>query len=115
MFPASLFVSPEVKPRDVALPNGEIHTLYFREVSAKEFRRVYFAEGQDDAERELAVAQLIAASLCEPDGAPAMTVDQALTLKGVAINAILGEISVVNGLKKGNDLKPGAKNGSGTS
>lgn len=116
--PASLFVSAEIRAREVALPDGSKHTLNFKELAAIEFRRFQLAEQSDDDEKRAAsMGKLIAASLCDPDGKPAITEAKARTLNPAAMNAIMAAILDVNGFKVGlgNDLPSAETTGSGTS
>lgn len=97
---AALFVGPEVHAREVTLLDGSTHALHFRELSRKHFRAYYQAqEGNDDDAKDAAIAAFIAASLCEPDGTPALDAERAAALKPVAINAIVSAILDVNGFK----------------
>lgn len=92
-----LFVSSTVHERDVPLPDGKTHKLYFREVDSCEFRRYQLAEAsQDEAVQLTSMAVLIATSLCEPDGTPALTVDRAEKLKPAATLAIFNAVLEVN-------------------
>lgn len=94
----SLFVSDEVHKRMVKLPDGNEHEMYFREVPATEFRKFQRAEQSDDEEQHVgSMAKLIVASLCEPDGRPALTLKKALTLKAGATKAIFEQVLIVNG------------------
>lgn len=96
----SLFVSPEIHERDVTLPNGQTHKLHFREISERVFSQYRKAlRSQDEAEREGASAFLIAESLCNPDGTPAMPVEKAAMLKPAAMNEIMKAILVINDLQ----------------
>ena len=59
----------------------------------------YLAEQSSDEDKQAAsMAQLIAASLCEPDGKTCLTIKQALKLTSSAANAIVGEILSINGV-----------------
>lgn len=114
----ALFVSESVHAREVELTDGSKHTLHFKELPAAEFRKFHRAEQSDDDEVHAgSMAKLIAASLCEPDGKPAITYKKALTLKPAAMNAIFGAVLAVNGLgsKEKKDLPPETSDGSGTS
>lgn len=117
MLDDSLFVSGKIHERVIELPDGKKHVLHFREVPALEFRRLALAERSADEDvRVNCIARIIAASLCNPDGAPAITVEKAQTLKTVPMNAIFSAVLEVNGQggqKK--DLTPEAKTTSGTS
>ncbi|GAB2913698.1 hypothetical protein [Paralcaligenes ginsengisoli] len=104
MLDDSLFVSATVHEREVDLPDGKKHTLYFKELPAVEFRKFGLAEKSEDEVRQSeAIFRLVAASLCEPDGAPALTFEKALTLKGPVLNALTKIILEINGSgKQGN-------------
>jgi hypothetical protein len=103
----AFLVSPDVQPRVVKLPDGSEHTLHFRELPAVEFRKLHMAEqSEDENVRAGAMAKMIAASLCEPDGTPAMDYAQALRLKTGAMTALMDAVLAVNGLK-GSDAGKG--------
>jgi hypothetical protein len=93
----SFFVSEKLHEKTVTLPDGSDHILHFREVPAPVFIR--FREQQrseDETTRAHAVANLLAASLCEPDGKPAITVEQALKLNVSAAQALMNAVMEVN-------------------
>lgn len=121
--PAEFFVSGSLEAKPVALEDGTEHTLWFRQVSAMEYRRFQLAEHSDDDDvRAGSMARLIAASLCNPDGTPALTLERAAQLKPRAAGALLTAVLEVNGLasrkagEQGNAHPPGAgTSGSGTS
>jgi hypothetical protein len=120
MLPAALFVSAEIQAREVELPDGSKHTLHFKELPAYEFRRFQIAEQSDnDEKRAASMARLIAASLCDPEGKPAITESKAKTLNAKAMNSIMTAILEVNGFRVGgelgNDLGSAEMTGSGTS
>jgi hypothetical protein len=102
--PNTFFTSQEVQEREVTLSDGTKHTLCFKELPAVEFRKFQMAESSEDEEvRAASIAKLIAASLVEKDGKPALTMKQALQLKGAAANAIMSAILDVNGFGSKND------------
>jgi hypothetical protein len=102
--PNTFFTSQEVQEREVTLADGTKHTLCFKELPAVEFRKFQMAESSEDEEvRAASIAKLIAASLVEKDGKPALTMKQALQLKGAAANAIMSAILDVNGFGSKND------------
>ena len=95
----SLFVSDKIIEKQVKLADGSVHSLFFRELPAVEFRKFYNAERSEDENVQAgSMAKLIAASLCEPDGKPAITEKQALKLTAPAMNAIAIAVMEVNGL-----------------
>lgn len=96
----SLFVNGEVFEREVKLSDGSCHKLYFKQLAAVEFRRFYLNEQSTDEDVQAgSMAKLIAASLCEPDGKPAITFKQALQLKTNAATAIAAAVLEVNGIE----------------
>ena len=98
MLDESLFVSDAVHERPIELPDGKKHVLHFKELPATAFRAYHLAEKSEDAEvRATAVARLIAASLCNPDGSPAMTFERACKLKPAPASAMLQAVLNVNG------------------
>lgn len=116
------FVSDAVHERRVTLADGTEHVLHFRELAVTDWRMWGFAERSDDDEvRAAAMSRLIAASLCEPDGTAAMTVEQALRLKPGVATALFSAVLDVNRVKRasdegdeGNASRPAESSGSGT-
>lgn len=95
---AAFFASSDVQAREVELPDGSKHTLHFRELPAVEFRKFQMAENSDDDEtRAGSIAKLIASSLVDAEGKPAITVKDAARLNSAAANAIMSAILSVNG------------------
>lgn len=102
----SLFVSETIHPRTVKLPDGSEHVLHFKELPATVFRAFHLAEQSKDEDTQTgSMAKLIASSLCEPDGKPALTYKEALKLTAPAANALVNEVLSVNGFggKQKND------------
>lgn len=96
---AALFISDDIQARDVKLPDGSVHALHFRQLPAAEFRRFFTAlQSDDEAVMSNAMAKLITASLCTPDGKPALQLKDALRLKPLAEKAIGDAVLDVNGL-----------------
>ena len=94
----SLFVSDKVVKKEVELPDGSKHELYFRELSHVDFRKYIMAEQSDnDDEKAQSTAKLIALSLCNENGSPALDFKQALKLNISATTAIANAIMQVNG------------------
>lgn len=69
---AGLFASKEVKPDTVELPDGTKAQFYVRALPDTEFRSLYNSNDR---------AKLIAATICDEDGKPVMSVKQAGELK----------------------------------
>lgn len=102
MLDDDLFISDVPVEREVEI-GGKKRKLHFRELPAIEFARFHriASDGNDDA-RDGAAARLVAASVCNPDGTPAMSYERALTLKAGPLNALFAAVLDVNGSKPGN-------------
>ena len=86
------------------MADGTKHVLHFRELPVVDFRRFHMAESSADEDvRASSIAKLIAASLVQPDGKPAITVKDAMRLNSAAANAIVNAILDVNGFGVKND------------
>jgi hypothetical protein len=98
MLDKSFFVSDVAIPKDITLSDGTTHKMFFKEISAIEFRKFFIAEqSNDDDVKATSMAKLIASSLCNEDGKPAITFHDALRLKGNAMNAIIAAVMEING------------------
>lgn len=107
MLDDAFFVSASLQERPVTLPNGTTHHLHFRELSAAQVRGYQIAERSGDEQVQAgAIAKLIAASVCDPDGKQAMTYERALTLKPQAANVLMAEILSINGMAADAAKKP---------
>ena len=99
MLDQSFFVSTNVQERQVELPDGKKHTLFFKELTAADIARYVNALNSSDEETQvMANPKLISSSLCDSDGKKAITVEQAVNLKPSVIGAILEAFRDVNGL-----------------
>jgi ATP-dependent exoDNAse (exonuclease V) alpha subunit len=119
MLDDAFFASTTLHERPVTLADGSTHRLHFRELTATQVRAYQIAEkSQDDQISAAAIAKLIASSVCEADGTPAMTYERAQQLKPRAANALVDEILQLNGMRATQakkPLPPEAQSGSGTS
>lgn len=114
---AAFFVSTEIHKRTVELADGSKHELHFRELPVADYRKFQIAEASDDEDiRAGSMARMIAVSMCEPDGSPSMTYEQALQLKPNVNSRLFNIILELGGVgTKGEASPPEAKSGSGTS
>jgi hypothetical protein len=113
---AAFFISKTIHERKVKLPDGSEHVLYFRELSAVDFVRYREDQSSESAEvRALATPKMIALSLCEPDGKPAMSQEKAATLKPAAMRALFEAVLEVNTFDAKKPLPSEAASGSATS
>lgn len=98
MLDSRFFVSTEIHQRDVTLPDGSVHTLHFKELPATQYRRFIMAERHADPDvRAASIVTLIAASMCDEQGNPAITLEQAALLRTAASSAIFEAVMDVNG------------------
>ena len=100
----AFLVSPEVTAHPVTLPDGSVEEFHFRKVSGADFRRYQIAYASPDENAQaLAIQNLIAACLCDADGKPVLTKEQAggLTMEG--INSLFPVVLEINGRGKAND------------
>lgn len=92
----AFFQSSEVHKRTVTLA-GKEHDLYFQRISAYDQSRFFsYWNSKDANERAEAAFVMVAASLCEASGAPAITVEKARTLKPEALNELFAKAMEVN-------------------
>lgn len=93
-----LFVSDEVKLREITMGDGTKRALWFKELPQVEFSVYQEAvRSEDESVRSLSVAKLIAMSLVEPTGERRFSVEKASMLKPKLANEIVGAIMDVNG------------------
>lgn len=115
----SFFISDELHERPVKLADGQEHIVHFREVGLAKVRGFQLAQHSDDEDVQAgAIARLIAASVCDPDGKQAMSYERATTLKPQAATALIAVILELNGSRSAAAKKPspsGDSTGSGTS
>ena len=82
MLDLSNFASSTLVKREVELADGKKHDLMFKEPSAIDIER--YGEGKMSKDRDTrlaATAELIVACLCNEDGSPALSLEQAVQLK----------------------------------
>lgn len=107
--PDSFFASPNLLERPVQL-GDEKHTVHFRELPALAFKEWREQENSENANvRHLAMTNLLVAGVCNPDGSPALTLDQAKLLKPVPMTSLVEALLDANGVtskakkQQGND------------
>ncbi|UXC34779.1 hypothetical protein [Cupriavidus gilardii] len=97
MLSESFFTPSAVNKRTIKLADGTEHELYFRKVSSYDYSRfLAYAASKVPEERAEAAHVLVAASLCEADGKPALTVEKARTLKSEALDPLFAAAMEVN-------------------
>ncbi|MFV0678637.1 hypothetical protein [Variovorax sp. tm] len=114
---SAFFVSTEIHKRTVELADGSKHELHFRELPVADYRKFQIAEASKDEDvRAASISRMIAASMCEPDGSPSVTVEQAMNMKPNVSSRLFDVVLSLGGIgPKGEASPPGAKSGSGTS
>ena len=114
--PSNCFVPNGPQAREVELADGETHVVHFVALKSPEWSEV--TEGFNSEDKKLrheVRARLVAATLCEPDGAPSLTFEQAKGVYGPVLDRLVGAAVQVNGYSTKKELPPAAESGSGTS
>lgn len=98
MLPDSLFTSTTVHPREVTLGDGSKHVLHFKELPAVKFAAYHEARSSENEDvRQGSIARLIAFSVVEADGSPALDYEKALQIKPGPANEMMRHILDING------------------
>ncbi|MEN5285751.1 phage tail assembly chaperone family protein, TAC [Stenotrophomonas lactitubi] len=93
----SLFISEDVHRREVKLADGRKHTFYIREQDAGVLRAFFAGQASDDSDKQAdSMARLIAKSICDPEGNPALSLADAKRLKFAVQIALTKAISEVH-------------------
>src|SRR5690625_2436995 len=104
MLDKSLFASDDLVKKSVKLPDGKEHDFYFKEPTAKAFRKFSLLEHSEDEDEKVgSLAYLISECLCTPDGEPGITFEEALQLKPMVMIALFNAVQEVSGVNQGND------------
>ena len=97
MLDKSFFVSETIHEKEVVLGDGSKPILYFKELPAIEYSKFHIAQSSADEDVKAgSIAKLIASSLCDKDGKPAITYEQSIKLKPEPMNAIFVALMEVN-------------------
>jgi len=92
-----LFVSPAVVRRAVKLGDGKERHFHFRRYSGAAYSAHLVAAASRSPEvRETAIPHLVAASLCDEEGEPVLTVPSACRLKPVVLAAFYAAVREIN-------------------
>lgn len=92
------FAPDKIEERTVELGDGSKEVLYFKHLPNTAFERFAIWSGSADEEVQAsASARLVALGLCEPDGTPALTQEQAYRLKRQVLVRIYTTLLEVNG------------------
>lgn len=104
MLNANLFISDKIEERSVELGDGTSEVLYFKHLSNTIFERyaIWTASADEDVVA-IASSRLIVLGLCNSDGTPALTLNEAERLKRPVMQRVMQALLEVNGYGK----KPG--------
>ena len=82
MLDQNLFTTHEIQQHEIEVQDGTKHVFNFKPLSAADFGLILAAYTSNDMEqREQAYTRAIAKSVCDADGKPLLTTEQAATLK----------------------------------
>jgi hypothetical protein len=116
MLSDKFFISDAIEEREVELADGTKEVLFFRHLPNTDLERyAIWANSKDEDVQASAAARLVCLGLCDPDGKPALKLEQAARLKHGVLLRVFRALMEVNSGKPGKDLPPTAKSGSGTS
>jgi len=94
----SLFIADGIEERTVELADGTKHVLHFKHLPNNAFERYAAWVSSDDEDvRANAAARLLAVGMCDPDGKPVMTAEQADRLKRPVMLRLMTALHEVNG------------------
>lgn len=98
-----------IEEREVELADGSKEVLHFKHLPNTAFERyAMWTNSQDEEVAASAAVRLVVLGLCEPDGQPALTIEQAVRLKRPVLQRIFATLMDVNGYtKKAGDLGNG--------
>lgn len=92
------FTHDTIEERTVALGDGAEEVLHFKHLPNTVFERYAMWRGSADEEVVAsAAARLVVLGLCEPDGAAALTIEQAVRLKPQVLQRLFLTVIDVNG------------------
>jgi hypothetical protein len=116
--PASAFQpAVTIVERSVQLGDETSHAVWFKVLPNSVFERYAMMRGSSDEETQaMAPTWLVAQGVCEPDGSPSMTVDEADRLKRDVLLRLCNRVLDVNGFApppKGAAKDAPVPNGSG--
>lgn len=98
---ASDFADDAIHERSVEMADGSVRVLHFRELDSTQFARYgMWVTSESEDVRAGAAARLASVGLCNPDGSPAVTFEQAVRIKMPVLKRICETIEEVNGFRK---------------
>lgn len=97
MLDQSLFTTHEIEQHEIELPDGNTHRFNFKPLNAADYSLTLVAFMGDDMDaRAHAFTRAIAKSLCDDDGKPTITYEQAATLKPEVFNRLWDTVFKMN-------------------
>jgi hypothetical protein len=119
MLDDALFVGQHLHVHEVPLPDGTKAKIHFKELAWPDWYAYQIGQrSEDPQERLAAIARMLAASVCDPDGSQALTVERALQLRPAPMNSLLEVVLSTHGKLVASAKKPSPSaesSGSGTS
>ena len=104
MLSPKLFIEERIEERTIELGDGSVEVLHFRHLPNTAFERyAIWSASKDEDVVATAHARLLAMGLCTPDGADAITADQAERLKRPVMLRLIAALLEVNGFGKRTD------------
>lgn len=101
MLSARLFIDDRIEERTIELADGSVEVLHFRHLPNTAFERyAIWTNSADEDVVATAHARLLALGLCTPEGADAITADQAERLKRPVMLRLIAALLEVNGFGK---------------
>jgi hypothetical protein len=107
MLDESLFISDEIAEKEIELADGTKHVLFFKQLPNTAFERhAMWCNSADEDVVAMASVRLLVMGLCEADGKPAVTSEQAERIKRPVMRQMVQALLEVNGFgskaKRGN-------------
>lgn len=97
MLDAALFVTETIHEREITLADGTTHNLWFKPVKYDVLMKAQTTSSKAE-EQSAAIDRLLVLSLCNPDGTPALTLEQVKDLYHGVRLACAAAIAEVNQL-----------------
>lgn len=95
------FISDRIEERSIELGDGSTEVLFFKHLPNTAFERYAIWCGSADEDVvATASARLVVLGLCEPDGKPAITLEQAERIKRPVMQSLVRALLEVNGYGK---------------
>jgi hypothetical protein len=101
MLSEKFFISDQIEERSIELGDGSSEVLYFKHLPNTAFERyAIWSNSKDEDIVASAHARLLAMGLCGPDGAAAVTQEQAERIKRPVMLRMIAALLEVNGYGK---------------